>query len=51
MKYEIQLEKPALKQLSKFDKPIREKLIAAIEGLAFDPRPNGYKKLVDQDGT
>ncbi len=51
MNYEVQIEKSALKQLSKFDKPIREKLIAAIENLAIDPRPRGYKKLVDQDGT
>jgi len=51
MIYQIFIEKPALKQLSKLKKRTREDLIAAIDALADDPRPLGYKKLVDENGT
>ena len=50
MAYQIQIEKSALKQLSKIEKPAREKIRAAINGLAEKPRPFGYKKLVDKGG-
>ena len=51
MPYQILIEKPALKQLSKLDKQPREDIIAAIDALADNPRPHGYKKLVDEGGT
>lgn len=51
MIYQIFIEKPALKQLSKLEKRTREDLISAIDALADDPRPLGYKKLVDENGT
>ena len=51
MAYEIKIEKPALKQLSKLEKRTREKIIAKIDELANNPRPHGYKKLVDESGT
>ncbi len=51
MSYQIQIEKSALKQLSKIEKRIREKITSKIDDLAFNPRPFGYKKLVDRDGT
>ena len=50
MAYQIQIEKSALNQLSKIEKPAREKIRAAINGLADNPRPHGYKKLVDEGG-
>ena len=50
MAYQIQIEKSALKQLSKIEKPAREKIRAAINDLAENPRPFGYKKLVDEGG-
>ncbi len=50
MAYQIQIEKSALKQLSKIEKPAREKIRAAISDLADNPRPHGYKKLVDEGG-
>ena len=50
MAYQIQIEKSALKQLSKIEKPAREKIRAAISDLAHNPRPFGYKKLVDEGG-
>lgn len=50
MAYQIQIEKSALKQLSKIEKSAREKIRTAISDLAHNPRPFGYKKLVDEDG-
>lgn len=50
MAYQIQIEKSALKQLSKIEKPMREKIRTAISDLAHNPRPFGYKKLVNEDG-
>jgi mRNA interferase RelE/StbE len=50
MVYQIQIEKSALKQLSKIEKPAREKIRTAIRDLAHNPRPFGYKKLVDEEG-
>ena len=51
MNYQIQIEKSALKQLSKLEKRIREKITAKIDDLALNPRPFGYKKLVGEGGT
>ncbi len=50
MVYQIQIDKSALKQLGKIEKPPREKIRAAIRDLADNPRPFGYKKLVDEGG-
>ena len=50
MAYQIQIEKSALKKLSKIEKPVREKIRMAISDLAHNPRPFGYKKLVDEGG-
>ena len=50
MTYQIQIEKSALKRLGKIEKPLREKIRAAIKDLAENPRPFGYKKLVDEGG-
>lgn len=51
MAYEIQLEKSAAKQLSKLERRVQVKIAEKINALAFDPRPHGYKKLVDEGGT
>lgn len=50
MTYQIQIEKSALKELSKLEKRTREKIRAKIDDLAENPRPHGYKKLVDESG-
>lgn len=50
MTYQIQIEKSALKRLGKIETHTREKIRAAINDLAHNPRPFGYKKLVDEDG-
>ena len=51
MKYQIQIEKSALKKLSKIETQTREKIRTAIRQLADEPRPHGYKKLVDGGGV
>ena len=51
MAYKVQIEKSALKQLSKIEKRIQIKIAAKIDELAENPRPYGSKKLVDKDGT
>lgn len=50
MKYEIVIEKSALKFLSKLEKRAQTEIRTAIDNLADNPRPHGYKKLVDADG-
>jgi mRNA interferase RelE/StbE len=37
--------------LSKLERRIQIKIAAKIDSLANDPRPYGYKKLVDEGGT
>lgn len=51
MVYTIQFERAAAKQLSKLEKRVQIKIAAKIDALAYDPRPQGYKKLVDEGGT
>ncbi len=50
MKYEIVIEKSAVKFLSKLENRTRAQIIAAIDSLADEPRPYGYKKLIDSKG-
>ncbi|MGB6977441.1 MAG: hypothetical protein WBE18_08330 [Gammaproteobacteria bacterium] len=50
MKYEIEIDRRALKILQKIPTNDRNKLIDAIERLASNPRPAGVKKLVGRDG-
>ena len=50
MRYEIVIEKSAVKFLSKLEKRARAEIVAAIDHLADEPRPYGYKKLVDSKG-
>jgi len=50
MKYEIEIERSALRALQKIPAADRNKIINAIERLAFNPRPVGAKKLIGRDG-
>lgn len=43
--YRITYKASAAKELRKLDKPTQRRLLAAIEGLAVNPRPDGVKKL------
>ena len=38
------------KQLRRIDRKWQLKIVAAAEALGDNPRPRGYKKLVDEDG-
>lgn len=49
-KYTILLTKKAEKQLDKLPDKIAEPIIEAIEDLAENPRPIGYKNLKNRDG-
>jgi mRNA interferase RelE/StbE len=44
--YRIDIDRGAVKELAGLDKPIRARLIAAIDELAQNPRPAGCTKLV-----
>ncbi len=50
MTYQIQIDKSALKALDRIEKKTQAKIREAINELAFNPRPFGYKKLVDSGG-
>ncbi len=43
--YEIALERNAIKALRKAPASIRQRLIAAFDALADEPRPHGHKTL------
>jgi mRNA interferase RelE/StbE len=45
MDYTIGFKPAALRQLRKLDREIQSAMIAAIESLAENPRPDGCKKL------
>jgi mRNA interferase RelE/StbE len=46
MPYQIELHREAEKFLASLSVDIRERITAAIDGLAGEPRPHGCKKLV-----
>jgi len=48
--YTIVLTKKAEKQLDKLPDNIAEPIIEAINNLADNPRPQGYKNLKNRDG-
>lgn len=48
--YEIQYKKKAIKALTKINDPYYTNIIEAIDNLAENPRPHGYKKLTGRDG-
>ena len=48
--YLVVLSKKAEKQLDKFDDKTVEPILNAIDNLATNPRPIGYKKLKGRNG-
>lgn len=50
MKYRVGVSRRAAKVVTALEKPLRRRILAAIDALADDPRPPGCKKLVGQDG-
>ena len=49
-KYSITLSKRAQKQLDKLSDNTAKPVFQAIQELADDPRPHGYKKLTSRNG-
>lgn len=47
MTYRIEVLRAAEKSLRSLDRPVRERIEAAIDGLSQDPRPPGCKRLVN----
>jgi mRNA interferase RelE/StbE len=45
LKYTITISKTAQKQLNDIPESVAEILITTMQGLAYNPRPSGYKKL------
>jgi len=43
--YLIEIKKSALKELAQIPSPYNRKIVEAIDELATNPRPVGYKKL------
>lgn len=48
--YQLRIEKSVQKTLEKIDEPYYSKIKTAILNLAYNPRPQGYKKLKGRDG-
>lgn len=49
MKYQVFIERYAVKQILKLDKNVIPLIKSAIAGLADNPRPFGYKKLKGEE--
>ncbi len=49
MKYTVVFKPSVAKQIRRLDKKEQKKIIAVAESLASNPRPYGYKKLVDKE--
>ena len=48
--YRISLERRAAKEIEALPDEIIQRITEAIDGLQFNPRPHGVKKLVGDDG-
>ncbi|WP_291097201.1 MULTISPECIES: type II toxin-antitoxin system RelE family toxin [unclassified Flavobacterium] len=48
--YKVSLTKKAVKHLDKLSDKIAEPIIVAIQNLAENPKPQGYKKLKGRNG-
>lgn len=49
MVYKIQIKKKVIKYLETLRKKDAERIISAIQALAIEPRPTGFKKLTGED--
>ncbi len=49
-RYQISIQRDALRALAKLDKPIRRRVQAAIDRLGEIPRPAGVKALAGHSG-
>jgi len=49
MKYQVRIERKALKKLAKISEPYYSNVKTAILSLEDNPKPHGYKKLKGRD--
>jgi mRNA interferase RelE/StbE len=49
MTYRIEIARRAAKAVTSLDKPLRRKILAAIDALSDNPRPGGCRKLAGQE--
>ncbi|MEH1864636.1 MAG: type II toxin-antitoxin system RelE/ParE family toxin [Nostoc sp.] len=49
--YQIEFTKGAIKQLNKLPSNIKNRIDSKILNLSTEPRPNGVKKLKDEENT
>lgn len=49
-RFQISIERDALRALGKLDKPVRRRIQTAIDRLADDPRPVGVRALTGRPG-
>ncbi|PHJ68651.1 RelE/StbE family addiction module toxin [Nostoc linckia z18] len=45
MSYEVEIAPAAKRQIKKLPRDVQQKLVAKLEELVFEPRPDGVKKL------
>ncbi|MEH2060381.1 MAG: type II toxin-antitoxin system RelE/ParE family toxin [Nostoc sp.] len=45
MSYEVEIAPAAKRQIKKLPYDVQQKVVAKLEELAFEPRPDGVKKL------
>lgn len=48
MTWQVEIEPPAAKQIANLDKPIRARIVAAIDKLAENPKPAGCLVVVTE---
>lgn len=49
MTYRVEVSRSAAKAVTSLDKPVRRKILAAIDSLSGNPRPAGCKKMAGQE--
>ncbi|AFZ02223.1 type II toxin-antitoxin system RelE family toxin [Calothrix sp. PCC 6303] len=49
MSYEVEIAPAAKRQIKKLPIDVQQKVVAKLEELAFEPRPDGVKKLEGSD--
>lgn len=49
MTYRVEISRRAAKAVTSLDKPLRRKILAAIDALSGNPRPVGCRKLAGQE--
>ena len=47
--FAIEYDPRALKELTKLDKPVAQRIVRAVDALSADPRPSGSRPLVGHD--